>query len=115
MNNLTNGVSVITEGVIINGNVTGEGDMRLAGCVEGEIYLKSGKLTVDPTGYIEGNIVVKEINISGEVRGKIEAASKISISSTGKIKGDVKTSRIDIAEGAFLCGNFEVEDKIGSK
>ncbi len=108
----TNGLSVITEGVIINGNLTGEGDMKLAGCVEGEIYLKSGKLTVEPTGYIEGNIVVNEILISGEVRGTIEAKSKVSLSSTGKIKGDVKTARIDIAEGAFLCGNFEVEDKV---
>jgi cytoskeletal protein CcmA (bactofilin family) len=108
---LTNSVSMIAEGLIINGNLTGEGNMNLAGCIEGEISLKSGKLTVEPTGFIEGNVFVNEISISGEVRGTIEASSKVEIFSTGKIKGDVKTSRIDIAEGAFLCGNFIVEEK----
>jgi cytoskeletal protein CcmA (bactofilin family) len=111
MEKSSDSVSIIAEGLIINGNLTGEGDMKLAGCVEGEIFLKSGKLIVEPTGFIEGNVHVNEISISGEVRGTIEASSKVAIFSTGKIKGDVRTARIDIAEGAFLCGNFIVEEK----
>ena len=109
------GVSTIADGLIINGNLTGDGDMNLAGCVEGEIQLKTGKLTVEPTGYIEGNVNVKEIAISGEVRGTIEASAKVSVAATGRIKCDVKTARIDISEGAFLCGNFEVEDKLAEE
>jgi cytoskeletal protein CcmA (bactofilin family) len=112
MDKVTTGVSAIADGLIINGNITGEGDMRLAGCVEGEVLLRNGKIIVEQSGYIEGNIQVKDISISGEVRGTIHATSKVAISSSGKIKGDVKTARIDIAEGAFLCGNFEVEDKL---
>ncbi len=115
MEKIPSGVSTIADGLIINGNLTGEGDMKLAGCVQGEILLKSGKLTVESTGYIEGNIKVKEITISGDVRGTIEATSRVSILSTGKIQCDVKTSRINIAEGAYLCGNFEVEDKLPDK
>jgi len=115
MEKMPSGVSSIADGLIINGNLTGEGDMRLAGCIEGEILLKNGRLIVEPTGYIEGNVKVKEISIAGEVRGQIEASSKVAVASTGKIKCDVKTARIDIAEGAFLCGNFIVEDKIESK
>ncbi|MBN1550952.1 polymer-forming cytoskeletal protein [bacterium] len=114
MEKVSNGISTIADGLIINGNITGEGDMKLAGCVEGEVVLRNGKLIVEHSGYVEGNIEVKEIMISGEVRGKIHAASKVALSSTGKIRGDVKTARIDIAEGAFICGNFEVEDKLDS-
>ncbi len=105
-------VSSIADGLIINGNITGTGDLRIGGCIEGEIVLKEGKIQVDRNGYIEGDVQVKDISISGEVRGTIQAGSRVAISSTGKIKGDVKTARIDIAEGAFLCGNFEVEDKV---
>jgi cytoskeletal protein CcmA (bactofilin family) len=103
--------STIAKDFIINGNVTGEGELKLAGVISGEIYWRNGKITVEPDGSIEGNVHVNEISISGEVKGTIEAASKVEIFSTGKIKGDVKTARIDIAEGAFLCGNFIVEDK----
>ncbi|MBN1354920.1 polymer-forming cytoskeletal protein [bacterium] len=109
------GMSMIANGLMIYGNITGNGDMRLAGVVDGEVVLKNGKIIVDPQGALEGNIQVKEIAISGEVKGTIEASSKVSISSSGRIVGDVKTARIDIAEGAYLCGNFEVEDKLGSK
>lgn len=111
MDKSSGGISTIASKMIVNGNITGEGDMRLAGAFEGEIRLRSGKLIVEPGGEIQGNVFVNEISISGEVRGSIEARSKVEIFSTGKIKGDVKTARIDIAEGAFLCGNFVVEEK----
>ncbi len=110
-----NGVSTIANGLIINGNITGDGDMNIAGCVEGEVVIRNGTMNVDRTGSVEGNIVVKDISVAGEVRGTISASSKISIKPTGKVRCDVKTARIDIAEGAFLCGNFEVEDTIDSK
>ncbi len=112
MNKQPSNVSVIAEGLIITGNISGEGDMQLAGCVEGEISLKNGRLFVEQKGFVEGNVRVREISISGEVRGTIEAGTRVTISSTGKIKGDVKTCKIDIAEGAFLCGEFNVEDRI---
>ncbi|MGB3975476.1 MAG: polymer-forming cytoskeletal protein [bacterium] len=112
MANRVNGVSVIANGLIINGNITGDGDINIAGCIEGEVHIKNGTMTIDQTGCVEGKLVVKEVFVAGEVRGSIDADSKITIKSTGKVLCDVKTSRIDIAEGAFLCGNFEVEDKL---
>ncbi|HPQ39200.1 MAG TPA: polymer-forming cytoskeletal protein [bacterium] len=115
MENRSDGISVIASGLIINGNITGDGDMRIAGCVEGEVLLKSGKMTVDQTGYVEGKLAVKEVSVAGEVRGEIDATSKVSIAPSGKVICDVKTARIDIAEGAYLCGNFIVEDTLGSE
>lgn len=115
MVNRVNGVSIIANGLIINGNITGDGDMNIAGCVEGEVVIKNGTMTIDQTGYVEGNLVVKEVSVAGEVRGSIEAESKITIKPTGKVLCDVKTARIDIAEGAFLCGKFEVEDKLNAQ
>ena len=115
MANRVNGVSVIANGLIINGNITGDGDINIAGCIEGQVLIKNGTMTIDQMGYVEGDIIVKEVLVAGEVRGSIEAESKITIQSTGKVLCDVKTSRIDIAEGAFLCGNFEVEDKLSER
>lgn len=109
--NRQSGVSTIANGLIINGNITGDGDMTIAGCVEGEVLIKNGTMTIEQTGYVEGKLVVREVSVAGEVRGNIEASSKITIKPTGKVICDVTTARIDIAEGAFLCGNFVVEDK----
>ena len=60
-------------------------------------------------------MAVKEVTVAGEVRGDIDATSKVSISPSGKVICNVKTARIDIAEGAYLCGNFEVEDTLSSE
>jgi len=115
MVNRKNGISNIADGMIINGNITGDGDMKIAGCVEGEVLLKNGKMTIDQSGFVEGKLVVKEVAVAGEIRGEIDASSKVSILPSGKVLCDVKTSRIDIAEGAYLCGNFEVEDKLSNE
>lgn len=115
MNKDVPGLTTIANGLMIYGNITGHGDMRLAGVVDGEVVLKNGKISVEHQGALEGDIQVKEISIAGEVKGSIKASSKVTISSSGKIEGDVKTARIDIAEGAYLCGNFEVEDNIDLK
>ncbi|MBN1880106.1 polymer-forming cytoskeletal protein [bacterium] len=115
MVNRVNGVSTIANGLIINGNITGDGDMNIAGCVEGEVLIKNGTMTIEQTGYVEGKLVVMEVSVAGEVRGNIEASSKITIKPSGKVICDVKTARIDIAEGAFLSGNFVVEDKSGTE
>jgi cytoskeletal protein CcmA (bactofilin family) len=107
------GASFIAEGLIIHGNFSGEGDLRLSGKVQGEIQLKNGSLIVEKSGFVDGNIKVEELTIAGWVKGTIETSKRVEVAATGRVEGDVTTPEIQIAEGARLCGSFQVEKSAG--
>ena len=112
LDNTADKLSIIADGVIINGNLSGSGDLKVSGCIEGEVHLPNGDLLIEGKGYVQGKIEVKELKIlSGEARGTIEASHKVIVKNTGRIEGDVKTSVIDISSGAILDGKFEVKRK----
>ncbi len=103
------GSSFIAENIIIHGNINGEGDVRMSGSLKGEVRLNAGCFVVEESGYIEGDISVPDLTISGRVNGTINSENRVEITSTGKVEGSIKTPRLQIAEGAVLNGDFEVK------
>lgn len=104
----TKGSSFLSEGLIIHGNLSGDGDMRLSGNIHGEVNLKTGSLVIEESGYIEGNINVRELKVSGWVKGTIITSERVEITATGKVEGSVVTPKIQILDGATLDGDFAV-------
>ena len=105
--------SFIAEGLIIHGNLSGEGDLRLSGKVQGEINIKKGSLIVERSGFVDGNINVEDVTVAGWVNGTIQTTKKVEIAATGRVEGDVSTPQILISEGAKLNGRFQVDRKEG--
>lgn len=102
------GASFIAKGMIVHGNVNGEGDMRLSGNIQGEITLKTGTLNIEESGFVDGNIKVKKLVVAGWVKGEVTTGEYVELAATGKVEGDVKTPCLRVEKGAILNGNFEV-------
>lgn len=103
--------SVLGQGVIWRGNLTGSGGVRIEGSFEGEIALR-GLLVVGQKGrvtcpHLRANTVI----IAGAVQGNV-TAEKVEIRSTGRVWGDVVTAAFATEEGAFLRGQIRMEDEI---
>ena len=103
--------SVLGQGVVWKGNLSGSGGVRIEGAFEGDIALR-GLLVVGATGrvrcpHLRANVVV----IAGAVRGDI-TAQKVEIRSTGRVWGDVVTAAFATEEGAFLRGQIRMEDEV---
>jgi len=102
--------SVLGNGVIWKGSLSGSGGVRIEGAFEGDISLQ-GMLVVGASGrvtcpHLRANVVI----IAGAVRGDI-TAQKVEIRSTGRVWGDVIASAFATEEGAFLRGQIRMEDK----
>jgi len=102
--------SVLGNGVIWKGSLSGSGGVRIEGAFEGDISLQ-GMLVVGASGrvtcpHLRANVVI----IAGAVRGDI-TAQKVEIRSTGRVWGDVSASAFATEEGAFLRGQIRMEDK----
>ena len=89
------------------GHLEFEKGARLLGRFEGEISSK-GELLVAQGAKINAEVQVDTIRIDGEVRGNLHATSKIQLSSSGRVEGDIQAMRLEVAEGAILIGRCTI-------
>ena len=58
---------------------------------------------------VEADIEAEELTINGEASGNIDASSKVAISASAKVAGDIKAPRVVIEDGAVFNGSIEME------
>lgn len=97
-------VGFIGKGMSFEGRLSFNDTVRIDGSFKGEIA-GSGTLVVGEGGAVEGDVSVGTAIITGEVKGKLDAAARVELQSPGKMFGDIKTPNLIIGEGAFFEGN----------
>jgi cytoskeletal protein CcmA (bactofilin family) len=103
-------VSVIAPKAVFKGEVSGDEDIVVEGTVEGQVRL-SRELRVAQGGVVRATVVARSIVVSGEVVGNCVATARIEIQSTGRLTGDIKAPRINIAEGGVFKGKSEMSPR----
>src|SRR5437879_7920690 len=98
----------IGKSVSIKGELSGSEDIFVDGQVEGTIQLSGNSLTIGPNGRIRANITAKNVTVNGSVDGNIEAGERTDLRKSAVVKGDVRTRRIAIEEGAYFTGQLEI-------
>jgi cytoskeletal protein CcmA (bactofilin family) len=96
------GPATVNRGIIIKGEISGQGDFTLDGVFEGKVRLPDGTFTVGPNAHVTAEIEAREIIVRGEVVGSLRARERVHISSTGRLTGDMDTRGIVIEDGAIL-------------
>jgi cytoskeletal protein CcmA (bactofilin family) len=98
--------SLIGPGVVFEGNVSGEGDMRIAGQIRGEVRLK-GNLTLAAGARITGGVSANTVTIGGQVEGNVQSPGHVRLLETGQLIGDVKAKFLMAALGSRMRGHVE--------
>ncbi len=102
-------INTIGSGTIITGDVISDGDFRIVGRLVGTIQSK-GKVVIGKSGSVEGDIVCKNADISGIVKGSLKVEELVSFTATSKMEGNITTSRIAIEAGAFFSGHCQMSN-----
>lgn len=101
-------ITVIVEGTLVRGRLSGDEDVIVAGRLEGEIAL-SRALYVEETGVVIANVAVEQAVIGGTVVGDVYARTGIQVAATGRVVGELRAPRIVVAEGATLKARLDTE------
>ncbi len=99
---------IFGKGLILRGNLEGEGDLQVQGHLEGKISL-TGTVVVLEGASVQGDISASEIIVAGVVRGNLIASGKVELAPTGHLVGDVRSKTLIVREGAALNGGISVE------
>jgi len=97
--------TVIGEYTTYRGDLTGAENYRVYGRVEGNCDLK-GHLFLGPAGRWTGDIVAEHVVVAGEVHGDVYASAKLELHATARIRGNITSPVIAMAEGARYEGEI---------
>ena len=103
-------VTIIGAGVILEGKLSSNGNIRVDGAINGDITA-NGSVTVGETGEITGEIKAEVISIGGRVTGSINSKEKAVLESKAVLKGDIITKILVVEAGAIFDGSSKMSDK----
>src|SRR3954470_19097223 len=83
--------TVIAAGLTIDGKIEGAGHVRMAGRFKGDVNV-DGDLTIEQGAKITGSVRAATVTVGGELDGNIDAASRVELTSTGVLNGDLKAA-----------------------
>jgi cytoskeletal protein CcmA (bactofilin family) len=102
--------TIIGKNTSIKGEMTGSGNIRVDGRIEGGISI-TGNVVIGSSGDVVGNIKAENLLVSGSIKGNVDVAGNLSVFSSGQLIGDAKTTAFSIEEGGVFRGHSEMAAK----
>jgi len=103
-------LTVIAEGVKVEGKIFSPGSVRVDGKVKGDVSAASD-IVIGKEGQIDANINTKDAVIAGSFKGNMKASGEVEITPTGKFIGNLtqKDALLTIARGGLFKGESVID------
>ena len=101
--------SLIAQGTEINGNIAFTEGLRVDGNVTGNIHAQddcSSILVISEAARVQGEVRANHIIINGTVIGPVYAASMLELQPKARIEGDIDYAALEMHQGALIAGQL---------
>lgn len=102
-------ISILGEGMTLQGNVETAGDVRIDGTLKGNLRCKA-RVVLGPTGLIEGDVHCGQADIMGTIEGRVWANESLQLRGDACVTGDIHAAKLVIEPSA----NFNGQCKMGA-
>jgi len=104
-------LTIIAEGVKIEGKLYSKGSTRIDGEVVGEI-VSENELIIGREGKVEATINTSNATIAGSFKGEMIVSGEIEITATGKFIGNLtqKDALLTVAKGGTFKGQILISE-----
>lgn len=99
----SNAMSFLGGEVVIQGNITGGGDLHIDAEINGDVMGKT--IIIGTNGKVRGNLQAAKATIAGTVEGTI-AAETLIVEKTARIRGDLSYANVSVENGALVEGRL---------
>ena len=103
----TPNASTIGSELLITGNVTSNGKIRLDGHVQGDIQCAS--LVLGENSQLKGSAVAEEVVVGGRLIGSVRAV-RLRLQTSSHVEGDLLCQSLAIEQGAYFDGKSHRSD-----
>lgn len=103
-------VNIIAEGTRIEGKAVFDQVSRFHGTLVGEAHAREGStLILSESSVIEGDVFADTLRVDGYVQGNIRARTRVIVSGTGRVVGNIETPSLKLEFGAYFEGRCNME------
>lgn len=102
--------SRLPRGVVLVGSVRGQGDLHVAGEVEGPIEI-DGQLVIEAEGRVRGDVRARSVIVHGRLEGHATAVELVRLEAGARMVGDARADRVSAAAGAQLRGRVRTSQE----
>jgi cytoskeletal protein CcmA (bactofilin family) len=99
--------SVVDEQLVIRGEISTEGTIRVDGRIEGRLH-RADTLIVGTNGVVVGDIEAREVIVAGTIEGNIVADRRVELQASASVRGDIRSAAMLLHEGASMNGHLIV-------
>ena len=99
--------TVLQHGTSLNGNLKFEKPLKIKGDFNGEIE-SDAVLFIDSDAAVKADINARVVIVSGRVDGNITASERIELLAGARVRGDLKSFRIKIADEVVFEGRCKM-------
>ncbi|MDX9801511.1 MAG: polymer-forming cytoskeletal protein [Spirochaetia bacterium] len=92
---------------VFKGTMKFSESLKIDGKFEGDIE-STGFLYIEDGAVVKADIKVRAVVVGGIVRGNIEASDRLEMLTTGQVYGNIRTSKLRIADGVVFEGKCEM-------
>ncbi len=111
-------LTIIAEGVKVEGKIYSKGSTRVDGNVIGEI-ISEKDFTIGKAGLVEAKVKTENAVIAGNFKGEMIASGEVEITATGRFEGKLfqKNALLSISKGGIFKGEsiLSEDEKIFEK
>lgn len=97
--------------ILVKGDVVSSGDLVIDGQVQGTIELGDHSLTINQNASVVADLVAKSVVIAGKVKGNVLGATRVELTKTGVVEGDITSPKFLMEEGAALSGKVDTGER----
>jgi cytoskeletal protein CcmA (bactofilin family) len=90
-----------------NGTLVFKKPLQISGEFVGEI-ISDGYLVVSEGAKVKANIKAGTVVVGGTIIGNVTATQRLEMLTTGKVQGNIRTAKLQIADGVVFDGNCEM-------
>lgn len=105
-------LNLITAGTVFEGKLRTPGSIRVDGKVLGEITATQN-VSVGNGGDVDGTISAKNVTVGGKIKGSVFAQEKLVFEAKAMVRGEIRTAKLVIDEGAVFDGKCMMADSKG--
>ena len=98
--------SVVSAATEITGNISGQGDLRVDGKVDGNISV-SGDVLIADEARVRGGISGAQVLVDGDLSGDVEATGSVHVGPRAIYRGSLRGERVSIAPGASVAADLD--------
>jgi len=101
--------TVIGEQMAFEGSIRGKENLVVEGKLKGNVELEGHQLVIGKKGEVEGEVLAKDVIVSGRMTGNLKALGRVEITKHAEFNGEIKAKRISVEDGAYLKAAVELD------